>query len=215
MKTTVFKLIDPIFEMVDENSDLVKEIYIAPTLPAYAILNSEVERSCETIDLMYMPARHEVSIDRIIIDGVNSLLPTEVRSATLTVNYSGIRDYKLLFPQVTNKRLKERLGQFAEEAEIAFDAGAWMSFTIMAASVLEGLLFDVYEKYHFHELIDLANENGAITNDEADLLNNVREIRNRVHASKYKQSFSDRKVSNDLYVLYDRLIKKNWAKKDV
>ncbi|MFK5949662.1 MAG: hypothetical protein QM500_12935 [Methylococcales bacterium] len=214
MKTTVFKLIDPIFEMTNKNSDLVKEIYIAPTLPAYAILNSEIERSCETMDLMYTPEKHEVLGNRIIVRNVHPLLPTEVRTATLTVNYSGIRDYTLLFPQVMNEKLKERLGQFAEEAEKAFDVGAWMSFTIMAASVLEGLLFDVYEKHHFHELIKSANENDALTNNEADLLNNVREIRNRVHASRYDQPFSDRKISNDLYVLYDRLIKKNWIKND-
>jgi len=212
MKTTVFNFIEPSFEEFDKNFDLVKEIYSAPTLPAYAVLNSNIERSCENLDLMYMPKSHVILGDKIIIDGVHSPSPGEVRSATLTVNYSGIRDYTLLFPQVTNKKLKERLGQFAEEAEKTFDSGSWMSFTIMASSVLEGILFDRYKKHHFVELIDAANNDDAITIEEAELLNKVREIRNRVHASKYKQPFSDRKISNDLYVLYDKLIKLNWSK---
>lgn len=212
MKTTVFNLIDPSFEELDKNFDLLKEIYTAPTLPAYAILNSNIERNCQNIDLMYMPKSHVIIGEKIIIDGVHSLMPGEVRSATLTVNYSGIRDFTLLFPQVTNKKLKERLGQFAEEAEKTFDSGSWMSFTIMASSVLEGILFDIYEKHHFFELIDAANNDDAITIEEAELLNDVREIRNRVHASRFDEPFSNRRISNDLYVLYDRLIKKNWNK---
>ncbi len=214
MKTTVFKLASPSYEQIDPHFDIYDESFSVPTLPAYAVLNHHID--CDRTYMGdYMGNNgYEIVGDKVTVKGVRGGFPGEITTAVLTIQFSGIRDYTLLFPQVENDSLRTRLGQFAEEAEKAFEVGAWMSFTIMATSVLEGVLFDIYDKYHFHELISAANADDVITEDEAGLLDNAREIRNRVHASKYQQPFSDRKISNDLYVLYDKLIKKNWGKND-
>jgi hypothetical protein len=128
----------------------------------------------------------------------------------LTVYYAGIRDYALFFPQVSNIYLKNRLGEFAEEANNAFEGGAWMSFTIMAISVIEGLLFNIFGSKNLVDLIDMANINAVIDDKEKVLLHDARQERNRVHAGKFNEPLASRCFGTDLYVLYDQLVKKNW-----
>jgi hypothetical protein len=45
MKSTLFKLSSPKFEVVDEKHQLFDEVYSIPTLPAYAVLNHNITRT--------------------------------------------------------------------------------------------------------------------------------------------------------------------------
>jgi hypothetical protein len=59
----------------------------------------------------------------------------------IVIFYHGIRDYGLLFPSITPLTLQARMGEFYREAEIAFDAAAWLTFMLMCGALFEGILF--------------------------------------------------------------------------
>ena len=86
-----------------------------------------------------------------------------------------------------------------------------MSFTVMVTSTFEGLLFNIYREGTFYQCINAAKKDAILTDDEAELLHNARGLRNTVHAGKFDDEYPGRRIGNDLYVLYDRLIKKDWS----
>ncbi|MEW8459005.1 MAG: hypothetical protein AB2653_01720 [Candidatus Thiodiazotropha endolucinida] len=210
MKSTIFKLTNPIYEIVDNQFQQFDEIYKVPTLPAYAILNHDLNRNAPDIDGLNNTTNYEIIEDTIRIKNVDPIPEGLTTICSLTLFYAGIRDYSLLFPHINDPKLKERLGQFAEEADNALQNGSWMSFTIMAISAIEGLLFNEIGNKKLKQLIDKAHKIGILNNNEKELLHSAREVRNRVHAGLFEQPLADRISSTDLYVLYDQLIKKDW-----
>ena len=134
-----------------------------------------------------------------------------LRSVTLAITYTGIRDYSLLFPHVKNEALRNRLGQFAEEADKAFDEAAWMSFVLMAGAVIEGMLMARFgKKLGFYDLINQAGDKGILSPEEQAQAHQVRDARNLVHAGRFEKPFVDRKLAMDTYIVYDRLLKRRW-----
>ncbi|MEW8437707.1 MAG: hypothetical protein AB2689_06075 [Candidatus Thiodiazotropha taylori] len=212
MKSTLFKLTSPIFELVDSEYQLFDEIYSIPTLPAYAFLNHNILRTNTVVaELDHIPD-YELLDNTLRVKRICPGVQGEIRICLLTLHYAAIRDYRLLFPHINDQDLKQRLGHFAEEADNAFESGAWMSFTIMAISVVEGILFNIFGNKKLVDLINEANSYTIIDNVEKDLLHNARQVRNRIHAGQFKEPLADRCFSTDLYVLYDQLVKKDWIK---
>jgi hypothetical protein len=59
-------------------------------------------------------------------------------------------------------------------------------------------------------LITCAVEASIINLDEMALFDDVRESRNRIHASKHGEPFANRKIAMELNVTYERLLKRQW-----
>jgi hypothetical protein len=222
MRTALFELVDPTIKRSDPQFDRVNELYIVPTLPAYAIVSYNLQYRSSFFEPMH--PEHEIVSDSVRIRSVPAWFPTETRQATLSVQYAGIRDHSLLFPSVERADLRKRLGEFAEEAETAYENGSWMSFTVMAISAIEGLLCDTFgqavkkwekRKTTHGELarvMSFAIEEGALDPHEGALLSEARRVRNRIHAGRFYEPLACRSSATDMYVLYDRLLKKDWKK---
>ncbi|WP_290697452.1 hypothetical protein [Amphritea sp.] len=211
MKTTVFTLTDMTSEMVDPQFQIFDGIFKVPSLPAYAVLHHHLDYDHSVFGESAEKPQFYIKYDVVRICRVPSLCVSFNKTATLTVSYSGIRDYAMLFPHIKNEGLQQRLGQFAEEAEKAFDACAWMSFVLMAGAVIEGLLVGRFgNNKNFKTLIQLANEAGVLGVDDLESIQEVREARNRVHAERFDEPFIERLLAMDVYVIFDRLLKRRW-----
>ena len=213
MRTTVFVLEEPIYvhpRGVDPVFAIYNAVFRLPILPAFAVHHSQFSpNNCYTSQEELMPTEHCVVEDCLVVERVPIPISGN-HEGVLTIYYSGIKDYSLLFPQVRNKELCQRLGRFAEEAELAFDSQSWMSYVMMVGAVVEGLLYNVFGKHDFFGLIDKAKEADIITQTERLLFDEVRQMRNRIHASRYREPFADRSIAMELSVTYDRLLKRNW-----
>jgi len=181
-----------------------------PTLPAYAIIDSrlDLENSMHT-DAGYVLPHYELLNDCVVTPGRFQDI-FQSPSGILTIYHNGIKDYKLLFPHIENDSLRTRLAQFAEEANNAFESQSWISYGLMVGGVLEGLLYNEFERKTFKELIEAAAGKKLISDDEAKLIDNIRITRNRIHACKHEEVITDRKTALELSTAYDRLIKRNW-----
>lgn len=212
MKTTVFKLDNVRTEVADELFQVMNGVYRVPSLPAYAILHTQLDLGSSHLGESLQQPVCTVEGDEVRLLPMPTMMSMGLNvPASLTVSYSGIRDHALLFPHVENLDFQTRLGEFAEEAEKAFDAAAWMSFVLMAGAVIEGLLVDRFGKNKkFHRLIELASEKGIFTDCDMESLNEVRAARNRVHAERFKEEFVGRSLAMDVHVIYDRLVKHRW-----
>ena len=222
MRTALFELTSPVIERQDPLFSRVDEIYTIPTLPAYAIVSHSLDyQSAVGLHDHIGNVHTDIFKDTVRIKSVPARLPTESRRAIITIQYAGIRDHSLLFPSVENADLKIRLGEFAEEAENAYANGSWMSFTVMAISAIEGLLSDAFGepikawdkrdvRGDLARLILYAIEKGALDANEGALLDGARKVRNRIHSGRFSEPLANRSSATDMYVLYDRLLKKNW-----
>lgn len=127
----------------------------------------------------------------------------------LCIHYHDIRDYELLFPQVTDQTLRKGLALFYEESQLAFEARAWLSFAVMAAAVYEGLLRCRFSKPKgmLLELSGLAHEHKLITDAELHLLDAARRARNLVHLSTQTAGSISRTQALDIRTSLDRLVR--------
>lgn len=127
----------------------------------------------------------------------------------LCIHYHDIRDYELLFPQVTDQTLRKGLALFYEESRLAFEARAWLSFAVMAAAVYEGLLRCRFSKPKgmLLELSRLAHEHKLITDAELHLLDAARRARNLVHLSTQTAGSISRTQALDIRTSLDRLVR--------
>jgi hypothetical protein len=212
MKTTLFasEHMRPVWNKVGLESLLV------PTLSAYAIEFADFTppRSLDAGHIELVEGQHfRIKGDHVVFGTplTDPFLQMDgsLSSSRLVIHYHGIRDYRLLFPQVTDESLKVRLGEFYEEGERAFDTGAWLSFALMAAAVYEGILgWRVGKKRG--DLVDfvyLAHKRGIVTDDERDILDSARETRNLVHASKHKRNWVSRAQAMDIRKVLDTLVR--------
>jgi hypothetical protein len=185
-------------------------LFHLPILAAYAVHHSKVEmENALHVDFGYQQPKYVIENDTVRLKNIGSGMSSPHRGV-LTLYHAGIKDYSLLFPHINNESLRQRLGQFAQEAESAFESQSWMSYVMMVGAVVEGLLFNQFNKDNFCELITLAGENGILDTNEVTVIHEVRALRNRVHASKHEQAFADRKIAMELNVIYERLLKRQW-----
>lgn len=179
MKTTIFSLKNPRVETSQALSQ--KTIFDVPILSAYAIEFSELfggNRYDQTSDLI------EHQIFESTVHTRNHLLFND--NIKLKIYYHGIRDYSLLFVHVDDPQLRKRLGEFYHEAETSFEACAWLSYSLMCGAIFEGLLFDkIKENIKFINLINTALNKGLISEHEASVINDARDMRNLVHANRH------------------------------
>jgi hypothetical protein len=178
--------------------------YNIPSLSAYAIDHSDV--------LINGLGSHQEGID-YEIQG-NQLIwndPTAIDShdkVRLVIHYHGIRDYRLLFPNVSDPDLVERLANFYEEAEKDFRSAAWLSYALMCGAIFEGLLYATLNvKKTFIELIQDALASGRIDLQTSQIMDKTRNFRNLVHANKYGQPYITRADAMDIRTVMDKLIK--------
>jgi hypothetical protein len=127
----------------------------------------------------------------------------------LVIHYHGVRDFSLLFPQIEDSALQTRLGEFYAEAETAFENSAWLSFSLMAGAIYEGL-----HSWHlrqsnetFAKLIRLALKKGSLEAEDAEILEEARDARNLVHAGRAKDPMIARQDAMDMRRLVDRLVR--------
>ena len=132
----------------------------------------------------------------------------------IIINYNGVRDYSLLFPWVGNVKLRERLGQFYEEAEKSFESGAWLSFALMCGAVFEGALYarNVSGKNYYKRICNAA-ENQIISERTRKIMNEVKDFRNYVHVdedrngvSRYELPYVTRTNAMDIRSVLDEII---------
>jgi hypothetical protein len=212
MKVTTFILENPEYERINKEQFVcVNAIFSVPILCAYAVHHAELKlNESISVDEINRQADFSVKNDKIILFNVENYTGLGHTGGLLTVYYAGIKDYCLLFPYVEDLSLQKRLGDFAQEAESAFESQSWMSYVLMVGAVVEGILFNQFGDKNFFKLITLADENGIIESSEVQLFDQVREMRNRVHASRHDEPFADRKIAMELSVTYERLLKRKW-----
>lgn len=186
-----------------------------PTLDAYAVEYAEL-----------IPPRHLdyghtqlTSASDFSIQGSEVLLQHPIASnlfglssnisCRLTVHYHGIRDHRLLFPQIRNHDLRSRLAEFYAEADLVFDTGAWLSFTLLASAIYEGLLGWRLNDFRspFSSLIKAANGAQIIDAAIKRILESAKDARNLVHASKFDAPLGGRHQAMDVRITLDRLIR--------
>lgn len=211
MKVTIFHLENPSFEQTGEPIfGESNSTYRVPILPAYAIIGSRLEmENSINLEAGFVPPRYVLLDDSVITPSRPDIIMAPNRGM-LTIYHNGIKNYQLLFPHVNEDSLKARLGQFAEEAEKAFESQSWISYCLMVGAVLEGLLFNEFGNKHFKKLVELANQSNLVNALEADLINKIRETRNLIHACKHNEPIAGRGLALDLSVAYDRLLKRVW-----
>jgi hypothetical protein len=212
MKSTRFDLRFPRDIPVPEEGTEIK--FPVATLPAYAIEYSE------------FTVRGGFYEDKELVEGQDYLLQDDgvvwkgffspkfpgMDCYRLTIHYHGIRDYSLLFPQVSPAELRTRLGSYYEEAETCFDGGAWLSFALMCGAVYEGLLYAQFRKdWEFRRLIQHANSTMLVDEPTAKIMDDARDLRNLVHANRYATPYVSRKQAMDMRTVMDKLIKRNWT----
>ena len=211
MNVTTFRIGTPKYEQIGEPVfGSTKAYYKVPTLPAYAIIDSrlDLENSMHT-DAGYVLPYYELLNDCVVTAGrLQDIFQSP--SGILTIYHNGIKDYKLLFPHIRNDSLRTRLAQFADEANNAFETQSWISYGLMVGGVLEGLLYNEFGSKTFKTLIEDATSKKLISDDEAELIDNIRIARNKIHACKHEEIITDRKTALELSTAYDRLIKRNW-----
>ena len=101
--------------------DDVDALFHLPILAAYAIHHSKVEiDNAIHIDAGYQQPNYVIENDTVILKNIGHRIFSP-HTGVLTLYHAGIKDYSLLFPHINNESLRQRLGQFSQEAESAFE----------------------------------------------------------------------------------------------
>lgn len=211
MNVTTFRLENP--KHVPVGNPALNEqiaVYRIPTLSAYAIIDSHLSLDSNPyIEIAHPSVDYTLKDDIVEIPNKHGNLfgsPTGL----LIVYHNGIKDFQLLFPHIINESLRARLGEFAEEANNCFQSKSWVSYCLMVGGVLEGLLYHQFGDLKFYELTKKAEKFKIITKEEAALIHEIREARNKIHANNHEKEIVNRRMALDLSTAYDRLIKREW-----
>ncbi|WP_243765451.1 DUF4145 domain-containing protein [Bacillus arachidis] len=195
--------------LVYKNNSFLWHLRI-PILPAFSVEYFSVEYRG---NLVFSGTRDDLQTDMVIVDADSSVLH-DFEEISVVVHYNGIRDYSLLFPWIEKDGLKRDLGLFYEEAEKNFDQGAWLSFALMCGAVFEGMLYDKLDypssknyENSFKKMTNAAYDRNIIGEHQKNIIDKVRELRNRVHCNKFDSDYVSRTDVMDMKSLLDRLIK--------
>jgi hypothetical protein len=211
MKTTMFGGEHMSMRSYDQYDRVT--ILSVPTLSAYAVEFGEFTPPAD-LDVgyraLYLSSDFTITEDVLLFHSPFSVKFSGLERCRLAIHYHGIRDFARLFPQVSETALRDRLGQFYEEADITFDRGAWLSFALMAAAVYEGLLgWRLGDpKGNFSDLIKRGVKDGIITELESRILEDARASRNLVHAGRFVEPSVTRLRAMNMRTVLDSLIRK-------
>ena len=197
-------------------NDSYEMVYEIPVLPAYAITHYHIDALRSSLD-------GEVTFPPSVIVGPQVIIPGAdgvsfkymYHAPVLTIYYIGIRDYKLLFPDIGDSALRERMGEFMEEADKTFSEGAWISFMIMAGAVFEGRLAYMLNSYNVPHggLVSEVEKLEMMEDEEIEVIKSVKDYRNLVHAGKYKENLKvSRNSAMTVRLILDEYIKKDWSR---
>ncbi|MGM1535048.1 DUF4145 domain-containing protein [Bacillus cereus group sp. BceL215] len=180
-----------------------------PILPAFSVEYFSVQVRGYT---SLSTNEKSIADDIVTIESASPMTLDNIEGVSVVVHYQGIRDYKLLFPWVSQVDLQRDLGLFYEEAEKNFDSGAWLSFALMCGAIFEGMLYaklDYPSNNRFNNMIITASdeEHGILTTSQKEIMDKVRVLRNRIHCNKYHLPYVSRTDAMDIKSLLDRLIK--------
>ena len=206
MKSTVFELH---FPKNAPNRMVETDVkFLIPTLRAYAIEYSEFKFRGGFNDHKELVEGkgYDLVEDGLIWHGFFE--PTFSEDYyRLVIHYHGIKDYEALFPNVADKNLRTRLGQFYQEVETNFDNAGWLSYALMCGALYEGLLYSHLGKnLEFEKLIGRALTRELIDSKTASIMHTTRELRNLVHASRCVEPYVTRAQAMDMRSTMDRLI---------
>lgn len=200
---TIFFDVDMTTASVQTRNGVLSVVVKIPTIPAYAIEHSDLIVNgvgSKTGNFYIIEGDELICVQGTI--GVNDVL-------RIIIHYHGIRDYRLLFPAVSDVGLVDRLANFYEESEKNFNAGAWLSFALMCGAIYEGLLFDkLNQNVKFQILINDACTNNLIDPHTAAIMHKTRNFRNLVHANRFSDPYVSRADAMDIKTTLDKLIKK-------
>lgn len=212
MLVTRFQLENPVLIRASGDEELYNDylIFKVPILPAYAITDTrlDIDKSMNTNSNASCPP-YELVNDTLITPGIAWDMEYK-SSGGLTVYHNGIKDYSLLFPHVESYGLRQRLGNFALEANNAFHSQSWISYCFTAGGVIEGLFYNKFNRTNFIKLVELAMYDEIITNTEASFLYDIHKSCDRIQLYKNQEQIPNRKKAIELSIIYDRLIKLNW-----
>ncbi|WP_444929726.1 hypothetical protein ACJJIF_18340 [Microbulbifer sp. SSSA002] len=215
MQITIFPLQNP--DYISDNDPVYQQsdaVFRLPQLPAYAIHHSQITLGHEVMsETAPQQPEYHLTADTLVLSS-RCLPMLGDPNGWLTVYHNGVRDYQLLFPHIDNDGLQRRLGQFAEEADNAFNSQSWLSYVLMVGGVLEGLLFHHYKNGTFSKMTNSACKDGLINSEEKEQIDEVRDARNKIHAGRYEQSLPGRALALDISITYDKLLKRDWAKQE-
>jgi hypothetical protein len=211
MKTTMFGGEHMFLQHYDEYDRIT--IVSVPTLSAYAVEFGEFTPPADPdigYRALYLSSDFTIAEDTLSFRSPFSVKFGGFERCRLVVHYHGIRDFARLFPQVPEPALRDRLGQFYEEADITFDRGAWLSFALMAGAVYEGLLGWRLGQVNgkFSDLIHRGVKDGIITERESRILQDAQESRNLVHAGRFGEPSVTRANAMDMRMVMDTLVRK-------
>lgn len=187
-----------------QNRELHEYVFEVPLAPAYAIEYFTLHVG----SLSAYPSERDSLIGNKLTLSLSYELDDE-DSCYVTIFYHAIRDYKLLFPNVSIPDLQERLGCFYMEAEKSFDSALWLSFALMCGALFEGILFHKLGCVNksFNDLTVLAKSSRVIDLKTADTIDEVRKFRNLVHSNRYNSRYVTRTEAMDIRVVLDKLIR--------
>lgn len=182
-----------------------------PILPAFSVEYFSVEVRGDTL---LFTNEKLTSEDTLTIETIESRILEHLDSVSVVVHYYGIRDYSKLFPWIEQGGLRHDLGLFYEEAEKNFENGAWLSFALMCGAVFEGMLYDKLDypssnkkQNNFKVMTNAAYDRKIISEHQKDIIDKVRELRNRIHCNKFNLPYVSRADAMDIKALLDKLIK--------
>ena len=103
------------------------------------------------------------------------------------------------------------MGCFYKEAELAFENGAWLSYSLMCGAIYEGLLYGLHVKgKSFLQIIKNAFSKDIIDEETSSIMYTARGLRNLVHGNKNKEPYVTRLQAMDMRTVMDKLLKRDW-----
>lgn len=216
MKSTHFVLDNPIYRSEPSNNYYEKcwAEFRVPTLRAYSFTNHSIDGVNMDSEGGTTPISSAIVDDKVLIYGVDKLMNTlRPSSPVLTVYHFGIKDYSLLFPEIEDPALKQRVGLFMEEADKTFEQEAWLSFVVMAGSVFEGILSDLTADHGstFGKLVSKVDDLQVLDGYVVSVLRDAVKFRNHVHAGRYNEETAIRQDAMNIRVQLDQFIKDDWS----
>lgn len=215
MNSTNFTLINPQYRVKQDDSGHDKKhvVYKVPTLPAYSISNFSIDKINQSLDGDIQYDSPAIVDDLLIVYGGDRFDQViNPADPLLTIYHFGISDYSLLFPQINEPDLRERVGLFMEEADKAFTQRAWLSFCVMAGGVFEGLLSHLTEdhKMTLGGIVNKVESLAIFDSHQISVLRQVVSFRNHVHAGRYQETTASRSDAMHVRVQLDYFIKMDW-----
>lgn len=196
----------------------------APGLSAYEIHSLYIAPPGNIEGSLIQPLP-EAAGDAVVItlDGVAGLFFGQSNlTYTCEVRYYGVKDYRNFFRTIEDRDQAGRAAFYLEEAERAFEAGAYFSFLLMAGAVLESILqarLPPKKMDFLKPLIERAEKEGFLPKAEPYFLSHseivsewkfIADARNMLHPNRLDTDTIRERAMNCRAIL-DKTLKSVWT----